>query len=736
MAPSSSPVPGALDLRHGEVTLVRDRYGTPHLYAAREEDGFYGLGYAYGADRLHQLLVSYLRLQGRLSEVFGRTGYVGAALAAGDVAPEKDGNLRSDLLVRMFDFLPAARANFDRLPLQLQADMQSFIRGLQAYMDAHPEQVPAWAPKLEAAMPIAHLSYMTLGELFRACDAYGKVQAPRIARTGTSANVGSNAWAVAPWRSADGVTLFSSDSHGPFADEDGTSFYNWRMKAGAVDALSFDIAGAASFFFGHSASFAWGWTEGPRNIADCYSVRTVPGQPRTFLVDGKPQSIAAEPYRIAVKGEAPITGEIETTRHNGIRSVVVGRRENDAIVVSSPYLGRIGLAAGEYYAMATARSRAELFDALAQREIYPANLVLGGADGLVMYLRPGRIPVRPAGVQAGTLLDGNKGATSWLGVHEYADLVKLVDPPQGYVANSNISPDRMYPEPVLRPGDYPPYFGFQPGYINQRQLRFLELLPQARRLTVANAIDIAMDETLRSTGKWGAAIRASLPAPRTAGVAHVVASLAAFDGAMRKESEAALYYAMLRSELTRRYPDSVDRLVVAVEAGHPLTRPQRAMLVRTVEGIAAALVQRFGTVHRTYGDLHLVGRGNVALPAGGASLLGGFKLPDHSSTTIEGRRYALLDTIRMMIYGADRRSWTEAARQRGGQRIPFVVAFSKQVQSFAALLPGESDDPASPHFSDQAQLASDRALRPTYLAVSDLLQNAESMMTLKTTGAP
>lgn len=724
-------------LAAGNVTLIRDRFGTPHLYALREEDGFYGLGYAYAADRLQELLLSYLRLRGELSDVFGRDRI---DLPGVINAPGGGANLRSDLWVRRVPFLDEARRNFSQLPPQLQRDMQFFIRGVEAWMRQHPDKVPAWAPPLEPALPVAQLAFVTLPDLGMACD--GRLAArDKVAFDATAGlpNLGSNAWALAPSRTLDGVTYFSSDTHGVSISDFGALFYNWRMKAGELDALSFDVAGAASFFFAHTADFAWGWTEGKRFINDCYEVRTEPDAPQRYRYDGELRTMHATPYRIEVKDEAPVVGVIETTDHNGIRSPVVERRGSAAYVLSSPYLSRIGLAAGAYYRMAKAHDRTAFFAALEEREIYPANLIAGGADGLVLYIRPGRIPIRAPGVDPTGLLDGNRSTTAWRGIHSFADLTKLVDPPQGYVTNSNISPDRMYPGPVLRAQDYPPYFGFEPGYINKRQLRFLQLLDGERRFSVAQAMDVAMDETPWAADRWAPAIqRAIVRADRahqaTPDFTAVARALASFDGALHAESETALYYAMLRSVLTTQHADDVDAIVVAVENRRPLTLAQDRILVASIRTVTAQLLDAFGTIHRTYGEQHRIARGDVSLPGGGGTTLAGYRLPDHTKIDVDGTQYAISDTIRAMAYGPRRLTTTQAETQRTGQRIPYLVAFTRPVQSWSILLPGISDDPASPHYADQAKLASERRLKPTYLQLDDLLQNHESIETLATAG--
>src|SRR4051794_22590959 len=54
-----------------EVTIYRDEFGTPHIYAATAEGAAYGHGYAQASDRLEELLKQYRRAAGTMSEAFG-----------------------------------------------------------------------------------------------------------------------------------------------------------------------------------------------------------------------------------------------------------------------------------------------------------------------------------------------------------------------------------------------------------------------------------------------------------------------------------------------------------------------------------------------------------------------------------------------------------------------------------------------------------------------------------------
>lgn len=690
-----------------QVHLYRDSVGMAHLYADREEDAFYGLGYATGEDRLDQVLTWYVAVRGELAATFGLKtpplpGDAPSSNRSRGSGPLEDA-VANDILVRRFKLLEIARRNLHRLPPQYTRDLQAYVQGLRAYMTDHPDKTPKWAPPLEPALPLA-LFHLLVLEPSSVCDA----RRAEDKRTAASAAVdtgfgisngplaGSNAWALAGSRTADGRVLFESDSHGPI-EAYGTLFYPYRIKAGDLDFTAFAPAGTALFLFGYSPYFAWGITEGPRFPADCYRVTVEPGSPGQFRYDGHLQTMTVVSYAIAVKDGAPVRGTFEYTRHNGVTSPVVAREGGVAYVVSYASADRVGLGAGEYYRMAKARNRAAFEAALAQLDAYPANLVVGGADGTIMFIRPGRIPVRPAGVDVKHTLDGNHSTTAWRGIHTYADALKLINPTEGYLANTNVSPDKMFPVSPLQAQNFPRYFGFESGQTNSRQQRLIELLDARRDFTVADGRAIAVDETIPAARPWGTAIAAATR-ERAGFVAALppehrafLADLAGFDGAFSKESRGALAYYALRTVLHENHPDTAVALGDAIATGHQLSVDEQQLLIGSSAEALEWVRKSYGRTDLTWGDVHRIGRGGVDLPVGG-----GVSMQDAS--------------LRAFFFFHDPTMGKE--RLLGGQRVPFLVHFAAAgVECYAQLLWGISDDPASPHYSDQARYASEKILR-------------------------
>ena len=557
----------------GSVTIYRDVYGAPHVYAEREEDGYWGLGYSTAEDHLEGMLLRYLALKGELAAAFGagpvaeETGLRATALP-GRAIPDA---VASDLENLRWRHLADARQNFSKLPEQVQLNLQSYISGIQRFMEEHPERVPRWAPTLEPALPLA------ISSLFMLFSSTGTCQA---AISQASPVSGSNVWALPATRMREGAAVFSSDSHGVIEDGNGTFLTPTRVHAGNLDVWLLDVPGAIMGLKGHSRHYGWGWAEGPRRPADCIVLETVPGKPRTYLYDGKAVEMTVVPYVIEVAGGDSITGELEYTSHNGVMSPVVHRSGTKAWAVSSSYMGRAGFAHVQFRDMLLATNEAEMDKALS------ATGDLSGQPRLfelrrIDQLHPPRShPDPPRGVrrrEAGGRQHVRRRVARPARARE---LLRLKNPAQGYLSNSNVSPDMMFGEPVLKAETYPPDFAFQPGQTGTRQLRSIEMLQGNRVFSFEDAIDVVADVKVVNTDKWGPVIREVMAAnpPADSAFRQYVDSLGAFDGRFVPASRGALYHALMRIRLRAGDRAVAAAIESAINTGKALSRRRRGRL--------------------------------------------------------------------------------------------------------------------------------------------------------------
>src|SRR5436305_1187780 len=156
LAALSRPASAAGPAKAEEVTIYRDEFGTPNVFAATEEGAVFGMGYAQAEDRLEELLKQYRRAEGTMAEVFG---------------PEF---VRHDYRQRLWQHRAVAEANYPKLAPKVRSVVEAYQAGIKQYMKEHPAEVPPWAPELRPWQVIALSRYIIWGWPER--DAGGDLQ--------------------------------------------------------------------------------------------------------------------------------------------------------------------------------------------------------------------------------------------------------------------------------------------------------------------------------------------------------------------------------------------------------------------------------------------------------------------------------------------------------------------------------------------------------------------------------
>ncbi|MGE0448244.1 MAG: penicillin acylase family protein [Vicinamibacterales bacterium] len=103
----------------GAVDIVRDADAVPHIFASNALDGLFGLGYVHAQDRLWQMEFQRRIGHGRLSEIFGAA------------------TIPQDRFLRTVGFGRAARSAWDHLPGEAREQIDAYVAGVNAFIDAH-----------------------------------------------------------------------------------------------------------------------------------------------------------------------------------------------------------------------------------------------------------------------------------------------------------------------------------------------------------------------------------------------------------------------------------------------------------------------------------------------------------------------------------------------------------------------------------------------------------------------
>jgi acyl-homoserine lactone acylase PvdQ len=678
------------------VTLYRDTWGVPHVYAQSEAAGAYGLGYAQAEDRLADIHDSVRTGLGRMAEAHGKK------------------YLEQDYLMRLCRNEPLAREYWKTAPAHLKEIVTAFTAGIEACAKEHPEKVPAQALKLEPWMFLTVSRAMILRwPLGTIQDDLKAGQNRAAARPGPAMR--SNQWAVAPARSADKVPILLADPH--LTWEGLAVLYEARVHAGNLHMNGFFLIGSPLVGIGHNRHVGWAMTTGGPDTSDVYEMKFRLGLPPQYEYDGGWRDARVESFTINVKGSSPVVRPALYT-HLGPVISEPDLKTGQVFVGASPYLEQMGLLE-QSYRMAMANTTHELFDALGMNRLNEQNLMFADDQGGIGYVRSGATPIRPDGYDWNAPVPGHTSKTAWKGIHPIEDLVHLFDPARGYMVNCNISPQSMLVDSPLTPDRWPNYiYNVSWDTNNPRGRRTVELLEADSSVTRAEAIAYATDVYDLRAPQWQQELRAAVEAagadrPQGTDFKMAVAAILAWDGQYVPEATATTLLKFWRLKCGQQ-------LDLAPLAAGELLDPetQQKMLALLAETIGE-IKKKYGRWDIAWGEVHRVGRGAQRYPVGGADFRSGDRAANFSETLFDVRTTGDPDYPGRQLANS------------GSMATLLMFFHPDRVESYSCTPWGQSADPASPHYMDQGQrLYSTRQLKPSWWTKEELLKHVESTTVL------
>src|SRR5712692_3098040 len=414
--------------------ILWDTYGVPHIFAKDRSGLAYAFGWAQMQNHGDLLLRLVAQARGRASE------YLNADY------------LDEDRWVWTLDLRGDAERSLAAQPTEMRAHLESFVAGINAFAQAHPnligDSVRAVLP-VQAVDVLAHLDRVSYARFLSSPG-----------RTGHAARAwrdrGSNAWAVAPKRSASGHTLLLQNPHLPWDD-----MFTW-IEAQYV-APGVNVSGAALVLspvleIAFNDNLGWTHTVNTQDGEDLYEL-TLSGD--GYLFDGavRPFQVSTHVIRVRQTDGSLRNDTVRVRRsvHGPVLEEKPGRAVALAVVGlhGPPLYG----AFAQWWDMGRARTFNEFLTAIHPNQISGQNITYGDRDGHIMMFYGGNSPVRARGDRAywAGVVRGDSSSTLWTTLHAFDDMPKTVDPPSGWVQNANDPPWWATFPVVVHPQDFPSY---------------------------------------------------------------------------------------------------------------------------------------------------------------------------------------------------------------------------------------------------------------------------------------
>lgn len=456
-----------------DVRIERDAWGIPHIFAATDDDLFFGFGFAMAQDRMFQLDYLRRRAQGRLAEVLG---------------PEA---VETDLTARIVGLPYIAQAEWLAAPQETRRLLARFTDGVNAWLEqsrASPaiefsllEYEPEpWSPVDCLAIAgefrwyltgrlhviaIPELARRTLGagplyEAFLQGEADSEsilspADYPRT-RSGTGLvgvatndpqqSQGSNNWVISGMRTTSGMPLVASDPHIAFGAV--SCWYEVRLTGGSFDVVGMAYVGMPAVMFGRTRHVAWGLTNNICSLRDLYQERADLAHPGCFLYKDEWVPARKRQEVIRVRGEADVVHEVVVSHNGPIVDAILPPAARHTGPVSLRWLGAYPCGwMTALLAMDRASTGAELADATRPWRVPTFSLVFADDKGHIGYQCTGRIPIRNVAERG--YRPGWDPAHQWEGLISFEGMPRVADPEQGFVvtANNRVAPDD-FPYPL------------------------------------------------------------------------------------------------------------------------------------------------------------------------------------------------------------------------------------------------------------------------------------------------
>ncbi len=476
------PSVGAAD---GGVEILRDPWGTPHVFADTDEGAMFGLGYASAEDRFFQMCFNRLVMQGRVAEVFGDLGGEGAAV-------------RNDMQMRTWGAYRAAQTIVGNLDESTRRLLQAFSDGVNQYAlvnqtSLHPlfetyhfvpepwvpaDSIVAWwhllggfwgvggtldreVPRRRGADGSETTVYLdedaavvkrqdVSDRWVEALNRFVEEQGLEpYQMSGSAVWEGpkfSHGWALGGTITESGSSLLVGDPQLPIRNP--SFWYEFHVSGKTLHARGIGFPGAPGIMVGFTPGVAWTVTALAADQSDLFVLEIHPDNPDQYLLDGQWRNMDVREETIHVRGANPVSLKVRETVFGPVVSEYIDElKPGEGVAerrVPLDDLKRDTVQA--HFGMMRARSVEEFLRAAQDWRYLNVNCVFADSAGNVGYTILGAFPLLPPGPanQGDLPLDGTRSASNWRGTIPHELIPQVVNPGEGFVVTANDRPIQSF----------------------------------------------------------------------------------------------------------------------------------------------------------------------------------------------------------------------------------------------------------------------------------------------------
>jgi acyl-homoserine lactone acylase PvdQ len=697
------------------VTIYRDKWGVPHVYGPTDASVIFGFMYAQAEDNFWQIEDSYIQALGRAAEVYGEQ------------------SLNADLTNRALEIVRISQVEYPKLSARMKEICQATADGLNYFLEKNPQVKPRLITKFEPWHLLAFgrfaqyqlFIYRRAGiresEIRSAVqevtasgesERVGERESERVGDGVTEVDlgddvIGSNTWAITPSKSASGHAMLFINPHQPFfgpgqwIEGHVHSDSGWNMSGATFPGSPFPS-------LGHNDNLGWSHTVNVPDIIDVWMEKfDDPKNPLNYKYGAGYRAATEWTDTVRIKTDKGVearTFKFRKTHHGPVVAV----RDGVPLTVRMAKFESYGVIE-QRYLMSKARNFKEFKAAMSRLDVPMFNTMYADREGNIWYLYNGAVPKRDQKYDWLKPVDGSDPGTEWHGYHTIDELPQIFNPPSGWAQNCNATPFLATEEGKGNPdaAKFPNYMVGEKDNARSRISR--RLLGEKAKFSFEDWAKAAFDTRVIEAetqipplvAEWEKLQAAN--ATRAGKTAEAITMLKSWNGVSTIDS-------VPMTVFTLWFYTSLQPQAQAMTKENPYPK------IAVLEYILDELTRSWGTWKVAWGEINRIQRVHTS----------GNQEPfsdDRPSLPVAGGPgdpIGIVFNFYSPVARGQKRRYGVA-----GHSFVSVVEFGPKPRAMSLLQFGQSADPQSPHYFDQAALYSKQQFKPAWFTLDEIKANLE-----------
>lgn len=461
----------------GQIDIYRDQYGVPHIYGATDGAAAYGLAWAHAEDDFETIQYTFLPSKGLMGMHAGKDGVI------------------MDYLVELLRCRNTATNHINDLSAEVLKVIEGYVAGINAYAKSFPDEV-----LVKNSFPMTVLDYLTGYNLvIHFFSDTGDILGELLSGKNKSAQeemeektIGSNAFAFSRNIMEHKKTVLNVNTHqpleGPFSWYEAhiNSDEGWNLLGGLFPGSPFPMIGT-------NEHLGWTHTYNYPDLIDVYQLKINPKNKHQYWMDGKWVSFEESSVKLKLKTKMGLTIKVKKKLIWSAFGPVIKNKKGSFAFYSNAFENIASI--DEWYHMGKAKNWNEFESALKMMTVPRFNVMYADCDDRIFWMNNGLVPERASkGQRINGVMKGESAELLQETYVPYEALPKLLDPPHGYLFNTNNTPfNSAHKADNLQESDFTDFqFGFKESE-NNRSARFMQLMESKKSLNMQDFFSIKYD---------------------------------------------------------------------------------------------------------------------------------------------------------------------------------------------------------------------------------------------------